>query len=92
MAIFPNLCLWQCSLCSNLGGIAPEKLYRATLRTEFTCPIAKFPSPRLSDTNFFARAAWLELLLAAPQATPTLSFIHSILPAYSISQHMHADA
>ena len=25
--IFPNVCLWQCSLCSNLGGIDPEKLY-----------------------------------------------------------------
>ena len=31
VAIFPNLCLWQRSLCSNLGGIDPEKLYRATL-------------------------------------------------------------
>ena len=32
LAIFPNLCLWQRSLCPNLGGIDPEKLYRATLR------------------------------------------------------------
>ena len=33
VAIFPDLCFWQCSLnlCSNLGGIDPEKLYRATL-------------------------------------------------------------
>ena len=31
VAIFPKLCLWQRSLCSNLGGIGPEKLYRATL-------------------------------------------------------------
>ena len=30
--IFPNLCLWRRSLRSNLGGIDPEKLYRATLR------------------------------------------------------------
>ena len=30
-AIFPKLCLWRRSLCSNLGGIGPEKLYRATL-------------------------------------------------------------
>ena len=29
--IFPNVCLWQRSLFSNLGGIDPEKLYRATL-------------------------------------------------------------
>ena len=31
MAIFPKLSLWWRSLCSNLGGIDPEKLYRATL-------------------------------------------------------------
>ena len=31
VAIFPNLCLWRRSLCSNLEGIDPEKLYRATL-------------------------------------------------------------
>ena len=31
VAIFPKLCLWQRSLCSNLGGIDPEKLFRATL-------------------------------------------------------------
>ena len=29
--IFPNLCLWRRSLRSNLGGIDPDKLYRATL-------------------------------------------------------------
>ena len=32
VAIFPNLCLLRRSLCSNLGGIYPEKLYRATLK------------------------------------------------------------
>ena len=32
VAIFPNLCLWRRNLCSNLGGIDPEKLYRATLK------------------------------------------------------------
>ena len=32
VAIFPKLCLWRRSLCSNLGGIGPGKLYRATLR------------------------------------------------------------
>ena len=25
MAIFPNVCLWRCSLCSNLAVIDPEK-------------------------------------------------------------------
>ena len=34
VAIFPKLCLWRRSLCSNLGGIGPEKLYRATLKRE----------------------------------------------------------
>ena len=33
VAIFPKLCLWRRGLCSNLGGIGPEKLYRATLKT-----------------------------------------------------------
>ena len=31
VAIFPNLCLWRRSLCSNLGGIDPKKLFPATL-------------------------------------------------------------
>ena len=31
VAIFPKLCLWRRSLCSNLGGTGLEKLYRATL-------------------------------------------------------------
>ena len=35
-AIFPNLCLWRRSLFSNLGGIDPEKLYRATLKRSAT--------------------------------------------------------
>ena len=34
VAIFPKLCLWRCSLCSNLGGIVPEKLYWATLSSQ----------------------------------------------------------
>ena len=35
VAVFPNLCLWRRSLCSNLGDIDPEKLYRVTLMTGF---------------------------------------------------------
>ena len=31
VAIFPKLRFWRRSLCLNLGGIDPEKLYRATL-------------------------------------------------------------
>ena len=30
--MFPNLCFWRRSLCSNLKGIDPEKSYRATLK------------------------------------------------------------
>ena len=37
VAIFPNLCLWRRSLCSNLGGIDPEKLHRATLTLNLRC-------------------------------------------------------
>ena len=36
VAIFPKLCLWRRSLCSNSGGIDPEKLYRATLKRTVT--------------------------------------------------------
>ena len=36
VTIFPTLCLWQRSLCSNLGGIGPEELYQATLKTPLT--------------------------------------------------------
>ena len=35
VAIFPKLCFWRRSLCSNLGDIDPEKLYRVTLMTGF---------------------------------------------------------
>ena len=34
MTIFPKLSLWRRRLCSNLGDIDPEKLYRATLNTK----------------------------------------------------------
>ena len=36
VAVFPKLCLWRRSLRLNLGGIDPEKLYRATLRQSRT--------------------------------------------------------
>ena len=41
VAIFPKLCLWRHSLCSNLGGIGHEKLYRATLTGLFKYSIYK---------------------------------------------------
>ena len=44
VSIFPNLCLWRRSLHSNVGGIDPEKQYRATL----ICIILFFRSPRVA--------------------------------------------
>ena len=35
VAIFPNLFLCRRNLCSNLGGVDPEKLYWATLTQSF---------------------------------------------------------
>ena len=32
---FPNACLWRSSLCSNLAGIDPEKLSRATFICQY---------------------------------------------------------
>ena len=42
VAIFPKLYLWWRSLCSHLGGIGLEKLYRATLITPFEWPSIEF--------------------------------------------------
>ena len=44
VANFPNLCLWRPSVCSNLGDIDPEKLYRATVKDKWaqTCSVIFF--------------------------------------------------
>ena len=42
VAIFPNLCFWRRSLCSNFRGIDPEKLYRATLTNHCISETIKF--------------------------------------------------
>ena len=42
VAIFPNLCFWRRSLCSNFRGIDPEKLYRATLINHCISETIKF--------------------------------------------------
>ena len=48
VAIFPTLCLWRRSLCSNLGGIGLEKLYRATLNHfTFGGSVGSHPHPTL---------------------------------------------
>ena len=41
VAIFPNLCLWRRSLCSNLGGIDCKILYRATISPSKNKPLKK---------------------------------------------------
>ena len=51
VAVFPKLCLWRHSLCSNLGGIGPEKLYRATLKNTHKNP--KFGKMRQVPTREF---------------------------------------
>ena len=52
VAIFPNLCLWRRSVCSNLGGggggeggIDPAKLHRASLK------VANFKNQLFSQQN-----------------------------------------
>ena len=32
VSIFPNLCFWRRTLCSNVKGIEPQKLYWATFK------------------------------------------------------------
>ena len=48
---FPNACLWRRSLCSNLGGIDPEKLYRAT----FICQYGLFCCMALVSFRLFCK-------------------------------------
>ena len=53
VVIFPNPCLWRRNLCSNLGGIDPEKLYRATLNLTVSAEIhepEEKPVPILKNT------------------------------------------
>ena len=51
VAIFPNVCLWRRSLCSNLAGIDPEKLYRAT----FICQYGLFCCMALVSFRLFCK-------------------------------------
>ena len=45
VAIFQNACLWRRSLCSNLAGMDPEKLYRATFICQYgLCCRTEWPS------------------------------------------------
>ena len=58
VVIFPNVCLWRHSLCSNLGGVDSEKLYQATLIIMPVCPMllhrmALFSFHRLNGAIIF---------------------------------------
>ena len=56
VAIFPKLCFWRRSLlCSNLAGIDPEKLYRATLNHKYC--VGK--SRDIPPDNFFFGRCWM---------------------------------
>ena len=61
VAIFPNLCLWRRSLCSNLGGgggIDPAKLHRASLK------VANFKNQLFSQQNKIRATKVTNLLIA----------------------------
>ena len=65
VAIFPKLCLWRRSLCSNLGGIGLEKLYRATLKW-FNARHFEYSGKRCSPNDWkqlAQRSKWQERLL-----------------------------
>ena len=54
VATFPKLCLWWRSLCSNLWGIGPEKLYWATLKWppgNAPLPLKMFPKTNQDFEN-----------------------------------------
>ena len=67
VSIFPKLCLWRRSLCSNLGSIGPEKLYRATLslvlrktRIQNQFPLSVFVFiDSLRNCFCFTKCGWL---------------------------------
>ena len=60
VAIFPNVCLWRRSLCSNLAGIDPEKLYRGTFMYQYgLCCCIVWPSfKNLGNLQKFYLGKW----------------------------------
>ena len=48
VAMFPNVCFWRRSLCLNLAGIDPEKLYQAT----FHMPVRPMLLHRMALVSF----------------------------------------
>ena len=78
VAIFPKLCLWRRSLCSNLGGIGPEKLYRATL-SNLLLLISFFTSSKVKLVNIRSE----DIVDGSPKLT--LGLIWTIILYYQVS-------
>ena len=66
VAIFPKLCLWWRRLCSNLGSIGSEKLYRATLPYTFDQCISSVRWSRTCHSRYVCRLRWLASLDQSP--------------------------
>ena len=66
---FPNACLWRRSFCSNLAGIDPEKLYRATFICQYgLCCCMALVSFRLFCKNLGNLQEFLGKWITAPLA------------------------
>ena len=74
VSIFPNLCLWRHSLRSNLRGIDPEKLYRATLR--------------VSSSHYSLLPAFLNSQLKHPLKSVSLEDICISITNFQQCQHI----
>ena len=84
--ILPNLCFWRRSLRSNVGGIDPEKLYRATLTLtlflglnitwfeilvcDWLLVFSHFPS--YTFIRLFRSSSWTGILQKVPRRTVTV--------------------
>ena len=72
VVIFPNVCLWRHSLCSNLGGVDPEKLYQATLICQYAlCCCIVWPSFLFIDYCFVKTSATCDNFLAKRFTVPS---------------------
>ena len=66
---FPNVCLWRRSLCSNLAGIDPEKLYGAIFICQYglsSCIGPRFCSTVLLKFGQLAKIFWANGLPPLP--------------------------
>ena len=92
VVIFPNVCLWRRSLCSNLAGIDPEKLYRAIYASTTYVVASALVSVRLFCKNLGNLKKFLGKWFTAPPPppwqkiarTPMLNGI-TVLPFFSLN-------